>query len=279
MITPIRINSEVTFLKMLTCKTLPTTKGKNARKAKKRPPRNDKRATVFSKYFEVDVGDPINKKRFFQTYKNNLSEKSKPEITPYNSATGYVKITFLPDFEKFSMKELDVNHRALIEKRTYDIAALSPPNVSVYLNNENVESEIRMKHVAESVSRIAEIKEVREKLVMEQRKLGKSGGIVMDGRDIGSVVFPNAELKFFITADIDVRTERRFSEMKEKGLSISKKEVESNLTQRDKIDSSRKERPLIKVKEAIEINNSNLSKEEQLELALKIVQETIDKLS
>ena len=150
---------------------------------------------------------------------------------------------------------------------------------AVYLNNENVEGEIRMKHVAESVSRIAEIKEVREKLVMEQRKLGKSGGIVMDGRDIGSVVFPNAELKFFITADIDVRTERRFSEMKEKGLSISKKEVESNLTQRDKIDSSRKESPLIKVKEAIEINNSNLSKEEQLELALKIVQETIDKLS
>ena len=150
---------------------------------------------------------------------------------------------------------------------------------AVYLNNENVESEIRMKHVAESVSRIAEIKEVREKLVMEQRKLGKSGGIVMDGRDIGSVVFPNAELKFFITADIDVRTERRFSEMKEKGLSISKKEVESNLIQRDKIDSSRKESPLIKVKEAIEINNSNLSKEEQLELALKIVQETIDKLS
>ena len=150
---------------------------------------------------------------------------------------------------------------------------------AVYLNNENVESEIRMKHVAESVSRIAEIKEVREKLVMEQRKLGKSGGIVMDGRDIGSVVFPNAELKFFITADIDVRTERRFSEMKEKGLSISKKEVESNLTQRDKIDSNRKESPLIKVKEAIEINNSNLSKEEQLELALKIVQETIDKLS
>ena len=150
---------------------------------------------------------------------------------------------------------------------------------SVYLNNENVESEIRMKHVAESVSRIAEIKEVREKLVMEQRKLGNSGGIVMDGRDIGSVVFPNAELKFFITADIDVRTERRFSEMKEKGLSISKKEVENNLTQRDKIDSSRKESPLIKVKEAIEINNSNLSKEEQLELALKIVQETIDKLS
>ena len=150
---------------------------------------------------------------------------------------------------------------------------------AVYLNNKNVESEIRMKHVAESVSRIAEIKEVREKLVMEQRKLGKSGGIVMDGRDIGSVVFPNAELKFFITADIDVRTERRFSEMKEKGLSISKKEVESNLTQRDKIDSSRKESPLIKVKEAIEINNSNLSKEEQLELALKIVQETIDKLS
>ena len=97
-----------------------------------------KLTAVFSKYFEVDVGDPINKKRFFQTYKNNLSEKSKPEITPYKESIGYVKITFLPDFEKFSMKELDVNHRALIEKRTYDIAALSPPNVSVYLNNEKL---------------------------------------------------------------------------------------------------------------------------------------------
>ena len=150
---------------------------------------------------------------------------------------------------------------------------------SVYLNNENVESEIRMKHVAESVSRIAEIKEVRDKLVSEQRKLGKSGGIVMDGRDIGSVVFPNAELKLFITADINIRTERRFSEMKEKGLSISKKEVENNLTQRDKIDSSRKESPLIKVKEAIEINNSYLTKEEQLDLVINMVQKTINKLS
>ena len=150
---------------------------------------------------------------------------------------------------------------------------------SVYLNNENVESEIRMKNVAESVSRIAEIKEVRDKLVMEQRKLGKSGGIVMDGRDIGSIVFPNAELKLFITADINIRTERRFSEMKEKGLSISKKEVEKNLTQRDQIDSSRKESPLIKVKEAIEINNSNLSKEEQLDLVIKMVQKTINELS
>ena len=150
---------------------------------------------------------------------------------------------------------------------------------SVYLNNENVESEIRMKNVAESVSRIAEIKEVRDKLVMEQRKLGKSGGIVMDGRDIGSIVFPNAELKLFITADINIRTERRFSEMKEKGLSISKKEVEKNLTQRDQIDSSRKESPLIKVKEAIEINNSNLNKEEQLDLVIKMVQKTINELS
>lgn len=150
---------------------------------------------------------------------------------------------------------------------------------SVYLNNENVESEIRTKHVAESVSRIAEIKEVRDKLVSEQRKLGKTGGIVMDGRDIGSVVFPNAELKLFITADINIRTERRFSEMKEKGMSISKKEVENNLIQRDQIDSSRKESPLIKVKEAIEINNSNLSKEEQLDLVINMVQKTINKLS
>ena len=150
---------------------------------------------------------------------------------------------------------------------------------SIHLNGENVEDEIRRKPVANAVSRIAEIKAVRNKLVIEQRKFGKDGGIVMDGRDIGSVVFPNAELKLFITADVDIRANRRHLEMTQKGVSLSKEEVRKNLMERDHIDSNRKESPLIKVKEAVEINNSNLNKKEQLNLVLKIVKETISNLS
>ena len=150
---------------------------------------------------------------------------------------------------------------------------------SIHLNGENVEDEIRRKPVANAVSRIAEIKEVRKKLVIEQRKFGKNGGIVMDGRDIGSVVFPNAELKLFITADVDIRTNRRYLEMIQKGVSLSKEEVKKNLVERDHIDSTREESPLIKVEDSVEINNSNLNKNEQLNLVLKIIEKTISNLS
>ena len=146
---------------------------------------------------------------------------------------------------------------------------------AVYLNNENVEGEIRMKHVAESVSRIAEIKEVREKLVMEQRKLGKSGGIVMDGRDIGSVVFPNAELKFFITADINIRARRRFNELRINNKYITSKSVLENLKKRDFMDKNRKNSPLIKVKDAILIRTDKLNKKQ----VLSKMSEHIEKLS
>jgi DNA topoisomerase-2 len=97
-----------------------------------------KLTAVFSKYFEVDIGDPISKKRFFQTYENSLSKKSTPKIEKYDKSDGYVKITFIPDYKLFSMDKLDKNHFQLIEKRTYDIAALSPENVTVSLNNQNL---------------------------------------------------------------------------------------------------------------------------------------------
>lgn len=97
-----------------------------------------KLTAVFSKYFEVDIGDPINKKRFFQVYQNNLSEKSKPQITSYNESTGYVKITFLPDYKYFSMDKLDDNHIKIMNKRVYDVAALSPPYMNVFLNGNKL---------------------------------------------------------------------------------------------------------------------------------------------
>ncbi len=167
----------------------------------------------------------------------------------------------------------------LLKEINISFEKTSEDSYSIYLNGENVEEEIRMKHVANAVSRIAEIKEVREKLVTEQRKFGENGGIVMDGRDIGSVVFPNAELKLFVTADVEVRTNRRYLEMNEKGIHTCREEVRNNLIERDEIDSNREESPLIRVKEAIEINNSNLSKREQLEMVINIVEKTISSLS
>lgn len=142
---------------------------------------------------------------------------------------------------------------------------------SLFLNNENVEQEIRGLEVAEVVSEVATIKEVRTHLVSLQRNLGKNGGVVMDGRDIGSVVFPKAELKLFITANPKVRAQRRYEELKSKGQEISLSEVHENLQKRDALDTSRKESPLIQTEDAQVLDNSSLNPAEQLELAVKLV--------
>jgi cytidylate kinase len=135
------------------------------------------------------------------------------------------------------------------------------------LNAENVENQIRMPDVAAKVSAIASIKEVREKLVEEQRKLGVNGGIVMDGRDIGSVVFPNAELKLFVTANPEIRAQRRYAELVSKNIESSYEEVLKNLIDRDHLDSTRSESPLVKTSDAIEIDTSELTPQTQLAIA------------
>lgn len=141
----------------------------------------------------------------------------------------------------------------------------------IYLNEENVEYIIRDLVVAEKVSDVAAIKEVREFAVAAQQKLGKEKGLVMDGRDIGTTVFPQAEVKFFMTADEAVRVERRFTEMSAKNPNITLEEVKNNIALRDYIDSNRKFSPLRKAADAIELDNTNLSEEEQLKFSLKIV--------
>lgn len=138
----------------------------------------------------------------------------------------------------------------------------------IYLNGENVEYMIRDLVIAEKVSEIATIKEVRSFAVAQQQKMGEEKGIVMDGRDIGTTVFPNAELKFFMTADLAVRVERRYVEMFEKNPNTSIDDVKANLEMRDFIDSNREISPLRKAADAIELDNTNLSIEEQLEMAL-----------
>ena len=141
----------------------------------------------------------------------------------------------------------------------------------LFLNGVNIEDLIRKPNVANIVSKVASIKEVREKLVSEQREMGKDGGIIMDGRDIGSVVFPNADLKLFVTAKPEIRTERRYIELIGKGENISKQEVKKNLEERDYLDTHREESPLVQTEDAILLDNSNLNQEEQLIHVLNII--------
>jgi cytidylate kinase len=144
---------------------------------------------------------------------------------------------------------------------------------SLFLNDEDVSEEIRSNAVAEVVSKIAAIGPVREKLVLEQQKMGENGGIIMDGRDIGSVVFPNAELKIFVTANEEVRVQRRYNELKSKGIQSTLDEVRKNLQERDYIDTHREISPLIQVDDAIILDNSNLTREEQVDFVLKLIRE------
>jgi len=145
----------------------------------------------------------------------------------------------------------------------------------MYLNNENIETQIRTIEVSRMVSKVAEISEVRAKLVEQQQAMGKDKGIVMDGRDIGTVVFPDAELKLFMTASSKTRAQRRFDELVEKGQHITFEEVFQNVEERDYIDTHREDSPLVKAEDAIEVDNSSLTKKEQFELVLNLVKEKL----
>jgi cytidylate kinase len=141
----------------------------------------------------------------------------------------------------------------------------------MFLNNVNVEAAIRTIEVSSYVSKVAEISEVRSKLVEQQQEMGKNEGIVMDGRDIGTVVFPGADLKIFMTASPRTRAERRFKELQRKGDNVTFEEVLKNVEERDYIDTHRADSPLVKAKDAIEFDNSNITKQEQFERVLKFV--------
>lgn len=141
----------------------------------------------------------------------------------------------------------------------------------MYLNDVNVEKEIRTIEVSSYVSKVAEISEVRSKLVEQQQEMGKNKGIVMDGRDIGTIVFPDADLKIFMTASPLTRAQRRFKELQKKGDDVTFDEVLKNVEERDYIDTHRDDSPLIKATDAIEFDNSNISKHEQFEKVLKLV--------
>jgi cytidylate kinase len=146
----------------------------------------------------------------------------------------------------------------------------------VFLNNVNVEREIRTLAVSSFVSKVAVISEVRRKLVEQQQEMGKNVGVVMDGRDIGTVVFPNATLKFFMTASAEKRAKRRYDELINKGEKVSFEDILKNIQYRDHIDTTRDDSPLIKAEDAIVIDNSNLTLEEQFEKIYTIVKEKLE---
>lgn len=145
----------------------------------------------------------------------------------------------------------------------------------MYLNGKNIEQPIRTIEVSRNVSQIAEISEVRAKLVEQQQAMGKNKAIVMDGRDIGTVVFPDAELKLFMNASAETRAQRRFDELVEKGQNVTYQEVLENVQQRDYIDTHREDSPLVKADDAIEVDNSAMNKKEQFELVMKLIEEKI----
>ncbi|OBX21953.1 cytidylate kinase [Gelidibacter algens] len=146
----------------------------------------------------------------------------------------------------------------------------------VYLNGINVENDIRTLEVSQSVSQVAEISEVRRMLVLQQQRMGEEKGVVMDGRDIGTVVFPDAELKVFMIASAETRAKRRHNELLERNEKVSFDDVLKNVESRDMIDSSRKDSPLLKAENAIEIDNSNLSLTTQFEKLYALAQNAIE---
>jgi cytidylate kinase len=146
----------------------------------------------------------------------------------------------------------------------------------MFLNGEHVETQIRSMAVAEWVSQVAAIKAVRSFAVHQQQQMGANGGVVMDGRDIGTFVFPNAEVKFFMTASPTIRAQRRFLEMQQKNTAVSMEQVMENLQYRDHLDSTREESPLTQAPDSVVIDNSNLNMEEQLNIALQIINKIIN---
>tara|TARA_R110002049_G_scaffold1498_1_gene11616 strand:+ start:44383 stop:45078 length:696 start_codon:yes stop_codon:yes gene_type:complete len=141
----------------------------------------------------------------------------------------------------------------------------------VYLNDVNIEKDIRTLEVASFVSKVAAVSEVRHKLVVQQQHMGAEKGVVMDGRDVGTVVFPDAELKLFMTASAETRAQRRYDELIERGDNVDYESVLKNVQERDYIDSHREDSPLMKAEDAIEIDNSSMSRKEQFDKILQLV--------
>jgi cytidylate kinase len=199
---------------------------------------------------------------------------SKLNYTYVDSGAMYRAIALFAIENGFASKDFVKNEELISKLDNVDVDLKYDSNsggVTTFLNGKDVEEEIRTMRVSEVVSFVSVIKEVRAKLRALQQQLGERGAVVMDGRDIGTAVFPNAELKIFMTASPEIRAQRRFDELKANGKDVSLEEVRANLVSRDKEDTSRKEDPLIQADDALVLDNSNITPTAQLELAMSWV--------
>jgi cytidylate kinase len=201
---------------------------------------------------------------------------NKLGYTYIDSGAMYRAITLYFMRNEIDATEPDAIHQALSRIELKFKKGLLSDASDMCLNGENVEEQIRSMSVAHEVSKVAAIKEVRDFAVHQQKEMGKDGGVVMDGRDIGTVVFPDADVKLFITASPEIRAQRRYKELMEKGMNVSMDEVIENLKKRDHLDSTRTFSPLIQANDALVIDNSEMSMDGQLEYALELIQNSIN---
>ncbi|WP_369048620.1 (d)CMP kinase [Tenacibaculum sp. UWU-22] len=187
-------------------------------------------------------------------------------VTLYAIQKNYISTSFF-DKEKL-INDLDKINLTFVYNQEQEAS-------EIFLNGKNVEKLIRGMEVSKLVSKVATLSEVRKKLVLAQRAVAKNKGIVMDGRDIGTVVFPDAELKLFMNASPDKRAKRRYKELIDKGYEVNYQEVLQNVKERDRIDSTRKDSPLVKASDAIELDNSDMGLQEQFERIMSLVNDKL----
>jgi len=212
--------------------------------------------------------------------KSTLAKALSKELnyTYIDSGAMYRAVTLFA-IENGLVKDMRVDESKLISslsKIEIDFVFINGENTT-RLNGRDVENKIRSLEVSSFVSQVSRIAEVRSKLRTLQQNTALSGGVVMDGRDIGSAVLPNAELKIFMNASQKIRVQRRYEELLKKGNEITLKQIRENIKKRDVIDTSRKENPLVQVSDAKVLDNSDLSQEKQLEIVLNWVKETREK--
>ena len=163
--------------------------------------------------------------------------------------------------------------QARMDSINIELRKNSNGDIETFLNGQNIEKEIRQIKVSNKVSAVSSLPFVRQKMVKIQQEMGRNGGVILDGRDIGTVVFPNADLKIFMTASPEIRAMRRFEEMQQKGDKVTYEEILENVKSRDHADSTRKESPLVKADDALLLDNSHLNREEQMSWILERLKE------